>query len=174
MESVDSEVKIEQGKNMSALEANIKQKGEFSYYYAHGRKFENKDDEQGKVIQGPGIITGGEPVLLQKTVKEVQVIKDTKKFIKYIFYDDNKYVQIKIDLPEDCKDVTDDCININFAERSVDLRVNVPNSDPYFFSVKKLFQKIVPSESKAKINKGKLCISIKKKNEEEEWDKLSA
>lgn len=164
-----------QGSNISALEHNIKSKGDYSYYYAHGRKFEKKDSEQGKVIEGPGIITGGDPVLLEKTVKNVEVIKDPKKFTKYIFYDDDKFVQIKVDIPAEIKDlITDECININFLERSFDLKVNVPNSDPYFMSIKKLFQKIIPDESTAKIVKGKLNISLRKKNEDEEWDKLNA
>jgi hypothetical protein len=161
--------------NISALEHNIKQKKENSYYYAHAYKFEKKgEDEKGVTISGPGIITGGDPVLLQSTIKPVEVIKEPKKFTKYIFYDDDKNVVIKIDLPEDCKDITEDCIQVNFEERSLDLRVNVPNSDPYFLTIKKLFQKTIPSESKTKIVKGKLVITIRKKDEDEEWSKLSA
>lgn len=174
MDSSNGENSSSTSSNVSALEHNIKSKGEFSYYYAHGKKFEGGAQEQGKVIEGPGIITGGDPVLLAKTVQNIEIIKDTKKFTKYIFYDDEKLVQIKIELPEEIKTlVTDECIDIKFAERSLELRVNVPNSDPYFFSIKKLFQKIIPEESKAKITKGKLCISLTKKNEDEEWDKLS-
>jgi len=161
--------------NISALEHNIKSKGEFSYYYAHGRKFDNKEQEQGKVIEGPGIVTGGNPVLLEKSNKPVEIIKEPKKFTKYSFYDDDKFVKIQIEIPAEIKDkVTDECININFQERSFDLKVDVLNSDPYFLSIKKLFQKIVREESKAKIFKGKVVISLRKKNEDEEWDKLNA
>jgi hypothetical protein len=161
--------------NISALEHNIKSKGELSYYYAHGRKFENKEETQGKVIEGPGIITGGPPVLLAKTVTTVEVIKEPKKFTKYIFYDDDKFVQIKIDLPEEHKsNVTDDCIDLKLGERSLDLRVDMPDSDPYFYSIKKLFMKIVPEESKSRIVKGKVSISLKKQNEDKEWEKLQA
>ncbi len=161
--------------NISALEHNIKSKGEFSYYYAHGRKFENKEQEQGKVIQGPGIITGGDPVLLEKSTKPVEIIKESKKFTKYVFYDDDKFVKIQIEIPSEIKDkVTDECININFQDKSFDLKVDVLDSDPYLMSIKKLYQKIVPEESKAKILKGKVVISLKKKNEDEEWDKLNA
>lgn len=160
---------------VSALEHNIKSKGEFSYYYAHGRKFEKSEEPQGKVIAGPGIITGGDPVLLAKSTNAVEAIKETKKFTKYIFYNDDGLVQVKIELPEEFKDqITDDCIDIKFSEKSVDLRLNVPNSDPYFWSIKKLNQKIVPGESKARIVKGKVSITLKKKDEEEEWDKLTA
>ena len=162
-------------KDMCALEHNIKSKGEFSYYYAHGRKFEKPSEDQGKVITGPGIITGGEPILLDKTVKEVAVIKEPNKFTKYIFYDDDKDVKIKIDLPENLvKDVTDDCLAPEISERSISLRVLVPNTDPYIFQVKKLYQTIVPKDSTVKIFKGKIIITLRKVNDEEEWDKLNA
>jgi hypothetical protein len=164
-----------EGKNVSALEHNIKTKGENSYYYAHGRKFENKEQEQGKVIEGPGIITGGEPVLLAKQVKDVEVIKEPKKFTKFIFFDDGETVVMRIELPEEIKEaVTDDCVDVKFTDKSFDLRVNVPNGEPYFYSVKKTFKKISPDESKFKLFKGKLSIILKKKDSEEEWDKLGA
>jgi hypothetical protein len=161
--------------NVSALEHNIKQKGEFSYYYAHGRKFEKPEEQNGKVIQGPGIITGGDPVLLDKSVKEVEVLKEPKKFTKYIFYDDEKFAYVKIDLPEDIKDlVTDECIECKLSEKTMDLRVNIPNSEPYYYTVKKLFKKINPNESASKVVKGKIVINLKKLNEDEDWDKLNA
>jgi len=177
---MDSDTKVDNttetnDKNVSALEHNIKTKKENSYYYAHAYKFDSKTGtEQAKTISGPGIITGGDPVLLQKSVKPVEIVKEPKKFTKYIFYDDERNVVIKIDLPDDCKEVTDDCLEINFGERSLDLRVNVPDSDPYFYTVKKLFQKIVAEESGIKIVKGKIVITLRKKNENEEWSKLSA
>jgi hypothetical protein len=163
-------------KTISALEHNIKTKKDNAYYYAHAYKFEKKDGEvDAKTISGPGIITGGDPVLLAKTLKTTESYKEPKKFTKYIFYDDEKFVVVKIDLPDDCKDlITDDCVETNFQERSLDLKVVVPNSDPYLFSVKKLCQKIIPAESKFKLVKGKLVLNIKKKDEDEEWSKLSA
>jgi hypothetical protein len=165
----------EKKENVCALEHNIKSKGEYSYYYAHGRKFEKKDEEQGKVISGPGIITGGDPILLDKSIKEVVVLKDPVKFTKYIFYDDDKNVKIKIDLPDTIvSSVSDECLVPEFDERSINLRVLPPNSDSYIFHVKKLFQKIVPKDSSAKLFKGKIIITLRKQNDEEEWEKLNA
>jgi len=163
-----------EAKVKSALEHNIKSKGEYSYYYAHGRKFEKRDEEQGKIIDGPGIITGGDPILLQVQKKEIEVIKETNKFTKYTLQDDDKFVKIRIELADNIKDkITDDCLIPEFEERSLNLRVNVINSDPYLFHVKKLYQKIVPLESNVKLIKGKIVITLKKKNEDEEWDKLT-
>ena len=179
MEGTNEQIDIDDtngGKNMSALEHNIKSKKENAYYYAHAYKYEGdkEKDPNAQVISGPGIITGGDPVLLQTTVKTVEVLKEPKKFTKYIFYDDDKFAVMKIDLPEDCKEVTNECVEIKFGERSFDLKVNVPNGEPYFYSVKKLFQKVIPEECKTKIVKGKLIVNIRKKNEDEEWTKLSA
>jgi hypothetical protein len=173
-ENTNSDVTIDT-KNMSALEHNIKLKGETSYYYAHKGRFEDKENAvDAKTICGPGIITGGEPILLQRAVKPVEVIKEPKKITKYIFYDDDRFAVIKMDLPGDCKEITQECIESNFQDRAFDLRVNVPDGDPYFFSIKKLCQKIVPNESSCKLSKGKIVVSFKKKNDDEEWSKASA
>jgi hypothetical protein len=164
------------GSSVSALEHNIKTKKENAYYYAHAYKFDKKDnDPEAKVITGPGIITGGDPVLLATQKKNIEILKEPKKFTKYIFYDDDKFVVVKIDLPEDVKDlITDDCFESQFSERSLDLKVLIPNGEPYIFNVKKLCQKIIPEESKIKLVKGKIVINIRKKDEDEEWSKLSA
>ena len=83
--------------NMTALEHNIKTKGENAYYYAHGRKYEQDNSQQ-----GPVLMSGGEPILVQKTsidVKEIKVVnKTTKIFDKYQFCDDDEYVEVEIKL----------------------------------------------------------------------------
>ena len=178
MNTEKDDIQMSQDDNvkMSALEANIRQKGETAYYYAHSYKFDNKNsNEQGITITGPGIITGGDPVLLQKSKVNVEVIKENKKFTKLVFYDDDRNAVVKIEIPEEFVNlVTNECIDINFMERAIDLRVNIPNNEPYFWSNKKLFQKIVPEESTAKIVKGKVVLTLRKKNEDEEWNQLSA
>ena len=47
----------------NALQANIKQKGERAYYYAHSREWDASD---AIITEGEGIITGGPPVLLAR------------------------------------------------------------------------------------------------------------
>ena len=91
----------EKKKEMSALEYDIKNKGENSYYYAHKGRFEEKDkDPNAKTISGPGIITGGDPVLLQTEKRTIEKIKEPKTISKYIFYDDDKFAVVKINLPD--------------------------------------------------------------------------
>lgn len=162
----------------SALEHNIKTKGEYSYYYAHGKKFENNPNNNavGKTFEGEGLIYGGDPVLVDKK-KEVlvQPIKPPNLFTKYIFYDDESFTKIKIDLPENIKDlVTSQSINTTFDERLLDLKVIVPNNEPYILIIKRLYSNIIPSQSYTKLLKGKIIVGLKKKKEDEVWDKLNA
>ena len=113
-EHKDKEIDEEEKKKMCALEYNIKNKGETSYYYAHKNKFEdNKKDPNAKTITGPGIITGG---VLQTEKKPVEIIKEPKQITKYIFYDDDKTAVVKMDLPSDALDVTDDCLEAKFEK----------------------------------------------------------
>ena len=102
----------EEKEKMCALEYDIKNKGENSYYYAHKARFEKKDnDPNAKTITGPGIITGGNPVLLHTEQKVVEVVKKPKSISTYQFYDDDKFAVVKIELPEDAQGVTEEGIN---------------------------------------------------------------
>jgi len=164
-------------KDMTALEHNIKTKGENAYYYAHGRKYEQGETVEGKIIEGPGIITGGAPKLLEKKLSEVKPITTSKKFEKYTFYDDEEWAQVRIDLKiyfKDVSKITIDCVEANFEEKGMTIKVNEPDGEPHFLVVKKFFKTIIPTESKVKIAKEKLCISLKKSKASDEWEKLNA
>ena len=169
----------EEDHKVSALEDNIKKKGDTSYYYAHKGKFENKDkDPNAKTITGPGIITGGDPTLLQTEKKPVEIIKESKTINKYIFYDDDNYAVVKIELPLDALDISEECLDAEFQNRSFKLKINVPNCQPYIFTITKLYLKIVPDKSKCKLlhtKNGKFIkISFFKEDADEEWSKVSA
>lgn len=163
--------------NISALEYNIKNKGETSYYYAHKNVFEEKDPNA-ITVSGPGIITGGDPILLETKKKPVEIIQEPKKITKYIFYDDDKFAVVKIELPQDALDITDECLDFEFQNRSFKLKINVPNCQPYFFTITKLYLKILPDKSKCKLVNTKngrvIKISFCKEEEDEEWSKLTA
>ena len=164
---------------MCALEYNIKNKGETAYYYAHKSRFEDKDKDPNAItVKGPGIITGGDPVLLQSEKKTVEIIKEPKKITNYIFYDDDKFAVVKITIPDDAKDITEDCLESNFEKRAFHLKINVPNGQPYFFAVTKLYLKVVPEKSTTKIVKTKngrvIKIEFAKEEIDEEWTNLTA
>ena len=83
-----------------------------------------------------------------------------------------------MDLPEDAKDITEECLDAKFEKRSYHLKINVPNGQPYFFAISKLYLKIVPEKSVTKIVKTKTGKAIKvifqKEDIDEEWSKVSA
>ena len=169
----------EEKQKMCALEYDIKNKGENSYYYAHKARFEKKnDDPNAKTITGPGIITGGVPVLLHTEKKVVEVQKKPKSISTYQFYDDDKFAVVKIELPEDAQGVTEEGINADFQKRSFNLTIKTPEGETYIFKVTKLYLAIDPKLSTVKIVKAKsgkksIKINFAKVEIDEEWTKLN-
>jgi len=169
----------EEKEKMCALEYDIKNKGENSYYYAHKARFENKNtDPNAKTITGPGIITGGVPVLLHTEKKVVEVEKKPKSISTYQFYDDDKFAVVKIELPEDAQGVTEEGITSDFQKRSFNLKIKTPEGETYIFKVTKLYLAIDPKQSTVKIVKAKsgkksIKINFAKVEIDEEWTKLN-
>ena len=161
----------------SLMEENIKTKGENAYYYAHKRIVDDrfKEKEEGITITGVGIINGGDPVCIDVKKGKVEVIKENKKFTKYLFMDNDEFATIKIEFPDELKNVCkiEEC-KVTFSPKTLDIVVEAEGKDSYYYSVKKLFKKIVPDECTYKLskNKDKLIINLKKKETDTEWDKL--
>ena len=178
-EKEQSKISEEEKEKMCALEYDIKNKGENSYYYAHKSRFENKNnDPNAKTITGPGIITGGDPVLLHTEKKVVEVEKKPKSISKYQFYDDDKFAVVKIELPEDAQGVTEEGIFSDFQKRAFNLTIKTPEGESYIFKVTKLYLAIDPEKSTVKIVKAKsgkksIKINFAKVEIDEEWTKLN-
>ena len=174
-----NKISEEEKEKMCALEYDIKNKGENSYYYAHKSRFENKNnDPNAKTISGPGIITGGDPVLLHTEQKVVEVVKKPKSISTYQFYDDDKFAVVKIELPEDAQGVTEEGITSDFQKRSFNLTIKTPEGETYLFKVTKLYLAIDPKKSTVKIVKSKsgkksIKINFAKVEIDEEWTKLN-
>ena len=179
-EEETNKISEEEKKKMCALEYDIKNKGENSYYYAHKSRFENKNiDPNAKTITGPGIITGGVPVLLATEQKVVENVKKPKSISTYQFYDDDKTAVVKIELPEDAQGVTEEGINADFQKRAFNLTIKTPEGETYIFKVSKLYLAIDPEKSTVKIVKAKsgkksVKINFAKVEIDEEWTKLNA
>ena len=169
----------EEKENMCALEYDIKKKGENAYYYAHKSRFENNNaDPNAKTITGPGIITGGVPVLLHTEQKVVENVKKPKTISSYQFYDDDKFAVVKIELPEDAQGITEEGIKSDFQKRSFNLTIKTPEGETYVFKVTKLYLNIEPEKSNIKIVKAKsgkksIKINFAKVDIDEEWTKLT-
>ena len=169
----------EEKENMCALEYDIKKKGENAYYYAHKSRFENKNpDPNAKTITGPGIITGGDPILLHTEQKVVETVKKPKSISSYQFYDDDKFAVVKIELPEDAQGITEEGIKSDFQKRAFNLTIKTPEGETYIFKVTKLYLAIDPEKSNIKIVKAKsgkksIKINFAKVDIDEEWTKLT-
>ena len=178
-EEQPNKITEEEKEKMCALEYDIKNKGENSYYYAHKSRFENKNnDPNAKTITGPGIITGGDPVLLHTEKKVVEVEKKPKAISKYQFYDDDKFAVVKIELPEDAQGVTEEGLFSDFQKRAFNLTIKTPEGESYVFKVTKLYLAIDPEKSTVKIVKSKsgkksIKINFAKVEIDEEWTKLN-
>ena len=178
-EEPQNKITDEEKENMCALEYDIKKKGENAYYYAHKSRFENKNvDPNAKTITGPGIITGGDPILLHTEKKVIENVKKPKAISTYQFYDDDKFAVVKIELPEDAQGVTEEGLKSDFQKRAFNLTIKTPEGDTYLFKVTKLYLAIDPEKSNVKIVKAKsgkksIKINFAKVEIDEEWTKLT-
>jgi len=178
-EEPQNKITDEEKENMCALEYDIKKKGENAYYYAHKSRFENKNvDPNAKTITGPGIITGGDPILLHTEKKVIENVKKPKAISTYQFYDDDKFAVVKIELPEDAQGVTEEGLKSDFQKRAFNLTIKTPEGDTYLFKVTKLYLAIDPEKSfvkivKAKSGKKSIKINFAKVEIDEEWTKLT-
>ena len=134
-----------------------------------------KTDPNAQTITGPGIITGGDPILLQTEKRTIEKIKEPKTISKYIFYDDDKFAVVKIDLPKDAEDIEDENLEFDFQKKSFNLKIKLPNGDKYIFKVTKLYLAIDPEKSSVKLLKNKKMIKVNfaKVEIDEEWSKLT-
>jgi len=84
----------------SALQECVDKKGENAYYYAHTRDYHVPEDA--KVIAGPGLVTGGKPVLVEAGGAAVDAAaEDRTVWLKdYSYSDSEKKVKIYVPTPE--------------------------------------------------------------------------
>jgi len=110
----------------SALQEDVDRKGENAYYYAHTRKFEIPEDA--KVISGPGLITGGAPVLLEAGAMTVDATEEERTvWMKdYSWADSKGKVKVYVPVPEGVlpEEGADDLVGVNYAATEVDLTIS--------------------------------------------------
>mmetsp|Transcript_87438 Transcript_87438/g.255698 ORF Transcript_87438/g.255698 Transcript_87438/m.255698 type:complete len:286 (+) Transcript_87438:68-925(+) len=109
----------------SALQENVDRKGDNAYYYAHNRKFEVP--EHAKVISGPGLITGGQPVLLESGAMVVDAsAEDRTVWMKEYSWSDSKgKVKVYIPVPEGVlpADGAEDLVEAEYTTTQVELTI---------------------------------------------------
>ncbi|KAF7456880.1 CS domain protein [Cryptosporidium felis] len=168
---------------LSALRSNIREKGEFSYYYAH--KNNSQDLGDAKIFQGPGIVTGGQPVLLHKdedpkepTEKKPQSLKINK----YSWSDCGESIQIYINLqdlpseslqnsPNPKEEITEKPI-LDVTRNSISLQV--PYKDGCFFlKIPNLSNPIDSELCRVKVSSKRITAICFKEDSEIRWNSLS-
>mmetsp|Transcript_67096 Transcript_67096/g.218437 ORF Transcript_67096/g.218437 Transcript_67096/m.218437 type:complete len:283 (+) Transcript_67096:75-923(+) len=108
----------------SALQENVDRKGDNAYYFAHNREFEVP--EHAKVITGPGLITGGAPVLIEAGATLGTEADRTVWLKDYSWSDSTGKVKVYVPLPEGLlpADNADGIVEANFTVNQVDLTIN--------------------------------------------------
>jgi hypothetical protein len=156
-------------KRQSALKHNQETKGTNSYYYAHTRSFEVPSDA--KVVSGPGLITGGAPVLLESTKSESEESPAKKTVIEsirnYAWSEEDNVVKVSID-GGDAASASEANTECDFNEDSFTLRIKLSEAKILQLQVT-LKKNVDPSKCKFRISKGKGVRLTLTKKETGKW-----
>lgn len=175
----DSESELQQTKSTSSVPRadsklfnSIDTYGNNSYYYAHNREFVIPDDA--KVVEGPGIITGGAPVKLGEGPSiSPSIIR--RKIEKFSWCDDESKVRVYIDDSNILALISEssDHVSCVFDTQSFNLEIKVNDREVYAFSATELSEEIDPGRSSWKVSLGKrVTVILQKKNPETKWHNL--
>eukprot|EP00743_Colponemidia_sp_Colp-15_P000684 GILK01000761.1.p1 GENE.GILK01000761.1~~GILK01000761.1.p1 ORF type:complete len:176 (-),score=17.93 GILK01000761.1:116-643(-) len=149
---------------MSALRSSIQEFGTNSYYYAHAKTAECP--AHAVKIEGPGLVTGGPPVLIERTIspptRPVEVYKEIKS---YAWADDDDNVKIYITLADegDLTQLSAESFIFTPAEERIEFIVKGGNAS-YRLKFDRLHEEIVPHESHHRVRSSKVILTLKKKN----------
>ncbi|KAK6588365.1 hypothetical protein RS030_6845 [Cryptosporidium xiaoi] len=178
-------------KKLSALRSNIKEKGDFSYYYAH--KNNNNDLKDAKIFQGPGIVTGGQPILLHSGEDESNGESTNSsskengiKISKYSWSDCKDSIEIYImkdDLPKmipNKPEITiQDKPKLEVTSNSISLEIIVNNIScnskvhKLILNISNLSNLIDPEISRVKVSDKKITVICFKDDSETKWFSLT-
>ncbi|CAD7935547.1 unnamed protein product [Amoebophrya sp. A120] len=200
MAAVDSTEEDLREKQESALRENIRTKGTNAYYYAHNRKFEVPADAI--IRSGPGIITGGAPVPLDKpdfdcslttvdggSTRLPKVPPGSVKVDKYLLVDENEKIQVIVDFNEILKS---EAARQNLSLDSVEFEMSNESSftlvcftsdkldetgkqTAYALTCDNLKHDVVAEKCKHRVNKDKKKVTVNLvKQIAQKWGQLSS
>lgn len=163
---------------ISALRSNIKEKGEYSYYYAH--KNNSHDLKDAKIFEGPGIVTGGQPILLHKD-DEKEPNPDKSRNIqikKYSWSDCGESIEIYISL-QDLADLISSKSPLEISEKpnlevtnnTISLEVLSEKAN-FLFKITNLSNPIDSQLSRVKISTKRITVICFKEDSDLKWNSL--
>lgn len=159
----------------SALQEDLDRRGDNAYYYAHSRKFEVPEDA--KVISGPGLITGGAPVLLEMGTETIEDSdRDRTMWLKdYSWVDSGAKVKVYVPLAEGV-------LPAEGADSIVEASYNVSNLDVTIMArpkqrlkIEKLNADIKPESCTTRVEakKNRIVLQLAKKRDTITWYNLT-
>lgn len=155
----------------NALRANIKQKGENSYYYAHQpRPLVNPTNAI--VLDGDGIITGGDPKLShvhERTTHATTVVP----IRNYSWADETAKVLVIINFVNG-DGLAQDQIDCQFETKRVTLSVRVNELEEHKLILKRLAHNIVPEASRVRVKSNRVTLVLKKEAESKWYNLVEA
>jgi hypothetical protein len=157
----------------SKLRQSIETFGSNSYYYAHSKSREFVVPEGAKVVEGPGIITGGAPVKIGEG--EVQDRTRFKRRIeKYAWADEGDKVRIYVDDANILPLIADstEAVSCNFDFKSMSLEVTQNDFVYFALDIPEFPEEIDPSESSYRVSLGKRVTVTLRKKEDKKWYEL--
>lgn len=151
----------------SALELDLERKGDNAYYYAHNRKFEVPADA--KVISGPGLITGGAPVLIEAGSQRLDgAAEERTVHVKdYSWADSGAKVKVYVELPEGVlpKEGADSVVETEWGSTKVDLTIK--SMPRHKLTIEKLNAeiKVESCTTRVEAHKNRVVLQLAKKKE---------
>uniref|UniRef100_A0A7S2JD57 CBM20 domain-containing protein n=1 Tax=Zooxanthella nutricula TaxID=1333877 RepID=A0A7S2JD57_9DINO len=149
----------------SALQANVDRKGDNAYYFAHNRHFEVPADA--KVISGPGLITGGAPVLIEAGAVMGSEQDRTVWLKDYSWSDSSGKVKVYVPVPEGLlpADGAQDVVQCEYTSTQVELTINCKPRQR--LKIEKLNGELVVDKCTTRVeaHKNRIVLQLAKKRE---------
>eukprot|EP00401_Gymnodinium_catenatum_P010071 CAMPEP_0117464354 /NCGR_PEP_ID=MMETSP0784-20121206/4057_1 /TAXON_ID=39447 /ORGANISM="" /LENGTH=302 /DNA_ID=CAMNT_0005258209 /DNA_START=26 /DNA_END=932 /DNA_ORIENTATION=+ len=151
----------------SELEHNLEKKGEFAYYHAHNRDFQVPEDA--KVISGPGLITGGAPVLLEAGASPLDGAEEERTvwLQDYSWSDSTAKVKVYVEVAEGILPVegANGIVETEYLAHKVNLTIN--SKPRYKLSIEKLNAEIKVESccTRVEAHKNRIVLQLAKKRE---------
>ncbi|PHJ22013.1 cs domain protein [Cystoisospora suis] len=186
----------------SALRSSIARYGTNSYYYAHAPLPGSKlDDGDVKVLEGPGVVTGGSPVLLGRrkeepdesgadcvtleeaaaTAAQGKRLKNFRPLNSYMWHDDGKTVRVYIPLDklpesEDERQAepcfSSDHVAFKAEEETFGLVIR-RKAGNVMLVLNKLYQPVQPQQCRVSVKDTKISIALVKDDPDLTWFSLT-
>lgn len=150
----------------SALQHNVDTKNDLAYYHAHNRKFEVPEDA--KVISGPGLITGGPPVLIEAGANLDGAAAERTVWLKeYSWSDSTGKVKVYVPISEGVlpADGANDIVETNYGSHTIDLTIK--SKPKYKLLIEKLNAElnVESCTTRVEASKNRIVLQLAKKKE---------